>query len=113
MSESNLREMTAEEYTNEVHALNKHALVAFVAPWCQYCEDLQPSLHGISMQYVHWDTAVFRIDADKYPELVQKLELKGVPTLFFFKNGVKVLEVTGSLSQNHLRQYVSHMINKC
>jgi thioredoxin-like negative regulator of GroEL len=80
---------TVEEFRRISGDSAKTVFVAFTAPWCQYCKELEPILAQVAQHYKgDSKTVVARVNGDDMPALVEKLGMEGFPTLRVFPKGV-------------------------
>jgi protein disulfide-isomerase A1 len=94
-SEEGVLVLTDETFS---HALEHHPtmLVEFYAPWCGHCKTLAPEYAKAAQTLEKSDLQVklAKVDATVNKAVAEKFEVKGFPTLVFFKNGVQS-EYTG------------------
>lgn len=69
-------------------------LVEFTADWCPPCKMIAPIVEQLARQY-EGKLRVVTLDGDAYPELVQRYDVLGLPTLILFANGVPVQRIVG------------------
>jgi len=84
----------SDESTLQDHIKNsdKPVVVKFFAEWCGPCKQLKPIYHEVAEE--NPDKAVFiAVDADN--EFVSKYNVKGLPTLVFYKNGKEANRLQG------------------
>src|SRR5215831_6965750 len=80
-------------------------LVDFWAPWCGPCRIVEPVVEQLSrVQAGH--LKVVKVNSDVAPELSQRLDVLGIPTLILFEHGQVVDRVTGAPSPPTLRSWV-------
>lgn len=65
----------------------------FYSTWCLPCRRVVPILEQIAETYP--DIKITKIDVEQDPELTAKYGVKGVPTVFFEKDGVIIDKVIG------------------
>lgn len=76
-------------------AKNSPCVVDFWASWCQPCKLTGPILEKLSEEYP--DIPVYKVDADRYPKLVELFNVSGLPTVVFFDSEGKIWKtVTGA-----------------
>lgn len=91
------------EFKQAVIGSDIPVLVDFFAPWCGPCRSLAPALDGISAQY-EGRLKVVKVNVDEAPSLATTYNIRGVPTLMFFKAGEVVETFVGVPAGDVLRQ---------
>ncbi|AMA48700.1 MULTISPECIES: thioredoxin family protein [Flavobacterium] len=93
-----LEKLTIEKY-NQLLSRDSIIIVDFNAKWCGPCKKLAPILEKVSKEK---KIKLIKIDTDKNPELAQKLNVEGLPTLHYYKKGKLIWENLGFINEEEL-----------
>jgi thioredoxin 2 len=84
-------------------------MVDFYSPTCGPCRMLAPVIETLASQYA--DKAVIaKYDTSRYQTAAARFQIKGVPTLIFFKQGKVVDQVVGAAPQGDIEQRLNNLI---
>jgi thioredoxin 1 len=76
-------------------------LVDFFAEWCGPCKTLAPILKDVKADLGDL-IKIIKIDVDKNQALSAKYQVRGVPTMILFKNGVQIWKQSGVMDKNQI-----------
>lgn len=108
MSE-NIIEISDSSFEDEVLKSDKPVLVDFWAPWCGPCRAIAPAIEELSKS--HSDTFKFtKCNVDDNPITPSKFEVRSIPTLIFFKNGVVQEQIIGMVPKTKLEETINSII---
>ncbi|ATX83527.1 thioredoxin family protein [Bacillus velezensis] len=77
---------TTEQF-NELIQSDKEIIVKFFADWCPDCTRMNMFIGDILEEYNQNDW--YELNRDELPELADKYQVMGIPSLLIFKNGEK------------------------
>lgn len=91
----------------ELISSEKLVLADFFATWCGPCKSLAPILENVS-QRAKGKVKIVKIDVDKNQSLAGKLNVRGVPTLILYKDGIQVWRQSGVVPADQLLKLIEH-----
>ncbi|OJT55722.1 thioredoxin family protein [Bacillus licheniformis] len=82
-----MKKITTEAQFNELIQSDKEIIVKFYADWCPDCTRMNMFIGDILEAYQENDW--YELNKDDLPELAEKYQVMGIPSLLIFKNGEK------------------------
>lgn len=83
-----MQEITTLEQFNEIIAGDQKVIVKFFAGWCPDCTRMDMFIDPIVEEYNEY--AWYSANRDNFPELAEKYQVMGIPSLLIFQNGEKL-----------------------
>jgi thioredoxin 1 len=80
-------------------------LLDWWASWCGPCRAFGPIFEQVSSK--HTDITFGKIDTDAQPELSGAFEIRSIPTLMAFRDGILLFEQPGALPAAALEELIS------
>lgn len=86
--------VTAEDFDRTVLGSTALVLVDFYADWCGPCKMVAPLVDELAGAHTG-EMLVAKVDTDRAQDIVQRLGIRGVPTLILFKGGEEMARSVG------------------
>lgn len=83
-----MKQILSEDQFNEVISSSQPVIVKFFAGWCPDCSRMNMFIDPIIEEYNQYTW--YEINRDDFPELSDKYQVMGIPSLLIFKNGEKL-----------------------
>ena len=97
-----------KEYNGEVYSevTNQKGLVLvdFFATWCGPCKLLTPVLEDLSKDDAY---NIIKVDIDKFRPVAIEEQIKSVPTLILYKDGIELARHSGFLPKEELIAWIN------
>ena len=87
------------EELNKLISENSNVIVKFGAPWCGPCKAMIPILKDVEENH---NIKVIDIDVDEDFELVSEYNIRSIPTLHYYKDGVKTDSTVGTVTKERI-----------
>lgn len=81
-------------------------VIDFWAPWCGPCKMFAPTFEAGS-RFGEGKMVFLKVNTEEYPNISQKLNIRGIPTLLIFKNGKEVARESGAFPLNTFTDWIS------
>ena len=100
---STLRTITTAEFEQQVLQSDLPIVVDFGAPWCPPCRAVTPILEDLAAEFAGQLTIV-SVNTDEAPDLAQRYQIAGLPTMVVFQGGTEIQRVRGAAPKRVLKQ---------
>ena len=105
MSSETILHVTDASFEDDVVKAGKPVLLDFWAEWCGPCKMIAPMLGEIAAEYKDKVT-IAKLNIDDNPKTPQRFNVRGIPTLIFFKNGQVEGQKVGALRKSDLAAFL-------
>ena len=84
-------------------------MVDFWATWCGPCKIIAPVIEELAKEYAGKVTFA-KVNTDENPDLAGRYNIRGIPTLIFFKDGKILDQVVGAVPKAQLKSKIESLI---
>jgi len=84
-------------------------LVDFWAEWCGPCRMQGPIIDNVAAKTRN-NVNISKLNVDENPEIAQKYNISGIPTILIFKDGTEVKRLVGVQSENFLNDTIDTLV---
>lgn len=100
----NTREITAKNFEETIEK-GGVVLLDWWAPWCGPCRSFAPVFEKAAT--AHPDIVFGKINTDEQQDLAQAFEIRSIPTLMVFREGILLFAQPGAIPGSVLEQVIA------
>ncbi len=104
------RDVSDDNFEQEVLKSTKPVLVDFWAPWCGPCRMVAPIVEELATEY-DGKVEFVKVNTDDNPNTSVKYGIRSIPTLLVFKDGEAVGQIVGFRPKSDLKQRLDAVIS--
>ncbi|MDY5840120.1 MAG: thioredoxin [Corynebacterium camporealensis] len=98
---STIKNVTTDNFRNEVIEADKPVVVDFWAEWCGPCKKLSPILEEVAEELGD-SVSITKVNVDEQRNLGAMFQIMSIPSVLIFKDGEKVDEFNGLRSKDDI-----------
>ena len=98
--------VTDATFDKEVRQSDLPVVVDFWAEWCGPCRQIGPALEELAVEYAG-RVKIVKVNVDENPDSPAELGVRGIPSLFLFKNGQVVSNKVGAAPKAALANWIA------
>ena len=104
-----VREVDEQDFDEAVLKSKTPVLVDFWAQWCGPCRSLAPIVEATAEQYTG-TVRVFKVNVDNSPAVAKRYDIREIPNLILFQDGVEKERLIGVVSQQRISDAIERYI---
>ncbi len=104
-----VKNVTDQDFEQEVIKSTLPVLVDLWAPWCRPCWMVAPVVDKLAERY-DGRFKFCRLNIDESPQTAAKYRIMSIPTLMFFKDGKAVDTVIGAVPERVLQPKIEELL---
>ena len=104
------RDVTDDNFEQEVLKSSKPVLVDFWAPWCGPCRMVSPIVEELATEY-EGKVEFVKVNTDDNPNTSVKYGIRSIPTLLVFKDGEAVGQIVGFRPKSDLKERLDAVVS--
>ncbi len=101
--------VTNDTFDSVVLQSKSLVMVDFWATWCGPCKIIVPVVEELAKEYAG-KVSFAKVNTDENPDLASRYNIRGIPTLMFFKEGKVMDQVVGAVPKAQLKSKLDSLI---
>ncbi|MBP3426330.1 MAG: thioredoxin [Rikenellaceae bacterium] len=93
----------------ELITSNKPLMIDFWAVWCGPCRMISPIVDELASEY-DGKVLIGKCNVDEQAEIAERMKIRNIPTLLFFKGGEQVDKHVGAATKAQLAEKLNALL---
>ena len=108
MSEA-VTSVTVDTFEKVVIQSSDLIMVDFWATWCGPCKIVAPVVEELAQEYAG-KVNFAKVNTDENPDIASRFNIRGIPTLIFFKDGKVLDQIVGAVPKAQLKSKIDSFL---
>ncbi len=108
MSEA-VTSVTNDTFETVVIQSSNLIMVDFWATWCGPCKIVAPVVEELAQEYAG-KVNFAKVNTDENPDIASRFNIRGIPTLIFFKDGKVLDQIVGAVPKAQLKSKIDSFL---
>lgn len=104
-----VKNLTLENYEDEVVNSDVPVLIDFYADWCGPCQMMKPIFEELSSEYLG-RVKFMKLDTQTEEGIAVKFRIQGIPALVFVKGDEEIHRFVGFMNKDQLKHQIDHVL---
>lgn len=106
-----VKELTFDNFHEEVLASDVPVVVDFFADWCGPCQMMAPAFHELSDEF-DGELKFMKLDTQVEQGLASNFKITGIPALLVFSEGKEVGRIVGFAPKEMLKAKIENVLSQ-
>lgn len=94
---------------DELLASDKPVMIDFWAVWCGPCRMISPIVDELAAEY-DGKVVIGKCNVDEQAEIAERMKIRNIPTILFFKGGEQVDKHVGAATKPQLAEKLNALL---
>ena len=100
------QEVDAAQFDRHLARNDLPLVVDFWAAWCGPCQMMAPNFHQAAID-LEPHARFLKVDTERQQQLAGRFNIRSIPTLAIFRNGLEIARQSGALDLGSLKRWIN------